>query len=1036
MLTIFTKGSNPFPPFYSSGEFSFTTPLFLTPTVLLVFILFVGSIRYLYTKHVSWQDISSPFVPRERRLSPLSKLIIGLSCTVTATFLIDAFVLITRVFLEEGLLSIMLLYYIGASWVAWVIALACLMDESHKFSKWYWIQYTFFALATAGDTVVAWLWAVGVCKPRPGSIFTIYDNLLLGIFIVRYVLESSIFILSIVQLMNTKRHIRRSSETSPLLGNASNYGATISNNAADEVITTSKMDENRSGYHDFFNKLRKVMPYIWPHNDHKLQYLVIVCFLLMIFGLSINVFTPLQIGSVVDKFNKEPETFAWAAVLIYVGFKFLQGGSGLIQACQNWLWIPIGQFTTREISIKFFAHLHSLSLHYHINRKTGEVLRVVDRGTNSIVNILSQILFQIVPALANILIAVVVFSVRFSLPFGLIVFITMALYLYVTITMTEWRNAFRRKMIELDHVARGIAVDSLLNFETVKYYNAEGFEVRRYHDAIIESQKADYKNSVSLNVLNLAQNAVITSGLLAGSLLFAYEVSLGKLTAGDFVSFNVYMMQLYTPLHFFGTYYRMLQQNFIDMEKMFDLFEVEETVKDAENAVELYVTEGHVKFDNVSFSYDQRQTALNGISFTIPKGATVALVGPSGGGKSTILRLLFRFYDPQSGHIYIDGQDIASVKQASLRKNIGVVPQDTVLFNDTILYNIRYGDVNASDEDVYRAAKAAQIHDRILSFPDGYNTKVGERGLRLSGGEKQRVAIARTILKNPPIILLDEATSALDTTTERNIQEALADMTKDRTTLVIAHRLSTIINADLILVIKDGKVVESGSHESLLRGAQTGQNDGIYREMWQKQLDDVHDDNQSATVSGASTPKDKSAETSGIAPVIIDQPMKQVVIEKITEPVVTDTPPSKSAIKEGLNEEVTKQSLIDETRNDTQRKSNQDNAVIEETKELDKAQVFCESSPSAQDKEEIDNIDTQNEEVDIEDQNSELTSSQNGFDKEDEQGENEIDDTDKANTDDVNTDDITLKKNESTSTSGGNNKSRRNRRRKNRRGKK
>lgn len=649
--------------------------------------------------------------------------------------------------------------------------------------------------------------------------------------------------------MCTHERNRGVSETAPLLSSATgeNYGS-----SSNEPISTGTYS-NKSGFSDFFVKLRKVMPFIWPHSDRKLQGHVLLCFLLMVTGLVINVWTPLQIGSVVDQFGRGPGTFAWAAVAAYVGLRFLQGGSGLIQAMQNWLWIPIGQYTTREISVKLFSHLHSLSLHYHINRKTGEVLRIVDRGTNSIVQLLSQIVFQIFPALANIAIAVVVFSIQFSLPFGLIVFVTMALYLYTTIVLTEWRNSFRRKMNELDNYARTKAVDSLLNFETVKYYNAEGFEVDRYHNAIIDYQKADYKNSVSLNVLNLAQNAVITAGLLAGSLLFAWEVSQGTLTPGDFVAFNMYMMQLYTPLHFFGTYYRMIQQNFIDMEKMLDLFEVEETVKDAPDAGQLSVTEGRVVFDRVTFAYDNRQTALNGISFTIPKGATVALVGPSGGGKSTILRLLFRFYDPSSGHIYIDGQDIAGVKQSSLRQNIGVVPQDTVLFNDTILYNIRYGDVNASDEDVFRAAKAAQIHDKILSFPDGYDTKVGERGLRLSGGEKQRVAIARTILKNPPIILLDEATSALDTTTERYIQEALADMTKDRTTLVIAHRLSTIVAADLILVIKDGQVVESGSHEELIQKASSGEIDGVYYEMWQKQLDDHHD--ASRTISGTSTPQ-------------------------------------------------------------------------------------------------------------------------------------------------------------------------------------
>ncbi|KAI8638402.1 hypothetical protein BD408DRAFT_351925 [Parasitella parasitica] len=798
-------------------------------------------------------------------------------CLISMSYLLDSAVVVAQVFLQ-GDLSTILVYYIGASWLAWTISLLCLMDESHKFSKWYWLQYAFFALATMGETIIAWMWTVGICKPRPGTIFTTYDYIFLSIFVGRYFMEASVFVLSFIQLMTTKRHIPNS-ETSPLLANRASYGATANGSSdSTEVITTSKDAANRSGYHDFWHKIRKVMPYIWPHNDRKLQNLVVVCFLLMLLGLIINVYTPLQIGRVVDQFNREPETFAWAAVCAYVAFKFLQGGSGVIQALQNWLWIPIGQFTTREISVKLFAHLHSLSLHYHINRKTGEVLRIVDRGTNSIVQLLSQIVFQIFPALANILIAVVVFSVQFSLPFGVIVFATMSLYLYTTITLTEWRNSFRRKMNELDNFARTKAVDSLLNFETVKYYNAEGFEVRRYDNAIVEYQKADYKNSVSLNVLNLAQNAVITGGLLAGSLLFAYEVSLGKLTPGDFVSFNVYMMQLYTPLHFFGTYYRMIQQNFIDMEKMFDLFDVEETVKDAEGAGSLTVIEGHVKFDNVCFAYDNRQTALNGVSFDIPKGATVALVGPSGGGKSTILRLLFRFYDPNSGHIYIDGQDISQVKQSSLRQNIGVVPQDTVLFNDTIMYNIRYGRNDASDEDVYRAAKAAQIHDKILTFPDGYDTKVGERGLRLSGGEKQRVAIARTILKNPPIILLDEATSALDTTTERFIQEALSDMTKDRTTLVIAHRLSTIVNADLILVVKDGKVVESGSHEALIQGAVSGQNEGIYHEMWQKQLDDHHDLSQ--TASGDATPKilEEGATTS-----VAEEPVKVTITEPTEE---------------------------------------------------------------------------------------------------------------------------------------------------------
>lgn len=643
-------GFFPFPPFYSSGLFVYSTPLFFTPTILLAFVVLVGSLRYfLQTKNVPWQDISSPLISPDRRLSPLSRLIVVLSCVVTSSFFLDGLVVIVRVLLDQGSLSVMLVYYIGISWLAWVISLACLLDESHKFSKWYWLQYTYFAMAAAGETLVAWLWLMGIYKPRPGkrnsllndlgsekwvtkrtkliytgSIFTIYDYILLGTFIARYVLEIITFTLSIIQMITTTRHIERNNrEIEPLLASTSNYGATTTatdTNSNNPITTSSNKKKDRK---DFLKKLAKVMPFIWPHNNTYLQSLVLICFILMCIGLAINVFTPLQIGTIVDRFNKDPQSFAWAAVLAYVAFKFLQGGSGLIQAVQNWLWIPIGQYTTREISVKLFAHLHSLSLHYHINRKTGEVLRIVDRGTNSIVQLLSQIVFSIFPALANILIAVVVFSVKFSLPFGIITFVTMALYLYTTITLTEWRTAFRRKMNELDNFARTKAVDSLLNFETVKYYNAEGFEVDRYDKAIVEYQKADYINSVSLNVLNLAQNAVITGGLLAASLLFAWEVSKGRLTAGNFVTFNVYMMQLYTPLHFFGTYYRMIQQNFIDMEKMFDLFEVEETVKDVEGAGDLNVTEGRVVFDNVSFAYDNRQTALNGISFSIPKGSQV-----------------------------------------------------------------------------------------------------------------------------------------------------------------------------------------------------------------------------------------------------------------------------------------------------------------------------------------------------------------------------------------------------------------------------
>uniref|UniRef100_A0A8C6ZCR6 ATP binding cassette subfamily B member 6 (LAN blood group) n=1 Tax=Nothoprocta perdicaria TaxID=30464 RepID=A0A8C6ZCR6_NOTPE len=413
--------------------------------------------------------------------------------------------------------------------------------------------------------------------------------------------------------------------------------------------------------------------------------------------------------------------------------------------------------------------------------------------------------------------------------FGLIIFMCMSLYLTLTILITEWRTKYRRDMNTRDNEAKSRAVDSLLNFETVKYYNAESYEVNRFNEAIRKYQVSEWKVSASLGLLNQTQNLVIGLGLLAGSLLCAYFVTEHKLQVGDFVLFGTYIIQLYTPLNWFGTYYRMIQTSFIDMENMFELFNEEQEVKDAVNAGDLRLEAGRIEFENVHFSYVEGKEILHDVSFSVMPGQTLALVGPSGSGKSTIIRLLFRFYDVWGGCIRIDGQDISQVKQASLRAHIGVVPQDTVLFNDTISNNIRYGRVSATDEEVQEAARAADIHDRILSFPDGYSTQVGERGLKLSGGEKQRVAIARTILKGPRIILLDEATSALDTETERNIQASLAKVCAHRTSIVVAHRLSTVVGADQILVLKEGRVVERGRHEELL------QKGGVYASMWLQQ---------------------------------------------------------------------------------------------------------------------------------------------------------------------------------------------------------
>ncbi|XP_043219990.1 ATP-binding cassette sub-family B member 6-like [Amphibalanus amphitrite] len=586
-------------------------------------------------------------------------------------------------------------------------------------------------------------------------------------------------------------------------------------------------------------KLRRLLPFIWPRSDPLLQATVLFCLALLVGTRITNVYVPLYYKYIVDDLTTTDgihltPQFPWKDILTYVGLKFLQGGGvgsmGLLNNLRNLLWIKVQQYTEREVQVDLFAHLHRLSLRWHLARKTGEVLRIMDRGTSSINMLLSYLVFQILPTVADIVIAISFFAGAFNFWFGLIVFVTMLLYMVATAVITEWRTKYRRQSNLLDNAQRTKGVDALLNYETVKYYDAEEYEINRYRTSILDRQRIDWLSQASLNVLNVVQNVVINGGLLAGSLYCAYLVSSdGSLTVGDYVLFSTYILQLYTPLNWFGTYYRMIQQNFVDMENMLDLLREEEEVIDLPGVSDLVVKEGRLEFRNVSFHYVVEKPILRGVSFSVEPGQTVALVGPSGGGKSTLIRLLFRFFDVTDGRIMLDNQDIKWVKQRSVRRAIGVVPQDTVLFNETIRYNIRYARLSASDEEVESAARAADMHDKIMTFPDKYETQVGERGLKLSGGEKQRVAIARTLLKAPRFILLDEATSALDTQTERNIQESLSHVATGRTTLVVAHRLSTIVHADQILVLKDGRIVERGRHEELLeRGA-------VYAAMWRQQ---------------------------------------------------------------------------------------------------------------------------------------------------------------------------------------------------------
>ncbi|KAL4715897.1 hypothetical protein ACJJTC_013197 [Scirpophaga incertulas] len=595
-------------------------------------------------------------------------------------------------------------------------------------------------------------------------------------------------------------------------------------------------DDNRSTFHNVFSKLRVLLPFLWPRKSLCLQIYVFICILALIAGRVTNLFVPIYNKLIVDSLSIPPLIFRWDLVLVYVLLKFLQGGGtggmGFLNNLRSFLWIKVQQYTTRELQLELFKHLHSLPLRWHLSRKTGEVLSVMDRGTDSIDNLLSYLLFSITPTLIDIVVAVVYFVWQFNAWFGLIVFSTMILYIIATIVVTEWRTKFQRRMNIADNEQKARSVDSLLNFETVKYYGAESYEVLSYKESILNYQKNEFNSLITLNMLNTMQNVIICGGLLAGSLLCIYMVvRTNELTVGDYVLFASYIVQLYVPLNWFGTYYRAIQKNFVDMENMFDLMRVDSDVTDAAGAPDLLVRRGAIEFKHVSFGYGPEKLVLNNISFKVPPGNTVALVSPSGAGKSTIMRLLFRFYDVNEGAVLVDGQDVRTVTQASLRANIGVVPQDTVLFNNTIRYNIQYGRLSAASADIISAAKNADIHDRILTFPDAYDTQVGERGLKLSGGEKQRIAIARTLLKDPAIVLLDEATSALDTNTERHIQTALSRVCANRTTVIIAHRLSTIIHADEILVLKDGEIIERGNHEALLAQG------GFYSSMWQQQLD-------------------------------------------------------------------------------------------------------------------------------------------------------------------------------------------------------
>ncbi len=541
-----------------------------------------------------------------------------------------------------------------------------------------------------------------------------------------------------------------------------------------------------------------------------------------------TVFLPILYGRAVDALAPKGGAGGLMAVpvALILGYGGLRIASSGFAELRDAVFAAVQQRATRRVALQTFHHLHALSLRYHLDRQTGGLARVIDRGTLGIQSVLRLAIFNIVPTIFEIVMVTGILWALFDWRFALLTFLAVALYLGFTLAFTNVRVRIRRRMNESDNEARTKSVDSLLNYETVKYFGNEAHEAARFDVALAAYEKAAVRSQVSLNMLNLGQALIVAVGTAGIMLLAAHGVVSGHMTVGRFVVVNTYLMQLYQPLNFLGFVYREIKQGLVDMEHMFQLLTVPAEVADRPGARPLAVTGGEVRFQAVRFGYRPDREILKGVDFTVPAGRKLAIVGPTGAGKSTLSRLLFRFYDPTGGRILIDGQDLSEVTQASLRAAIGVVPQDTVLFNDTIRYNIAYGRPGASQADIEQAARLAQVHDFVLRLPEGYDTRVGERGLKLSGGEKQRVAIARTILKNPRILILDEATSALDTRTEQEIGTALAAAARHRTTLVIAHRLSTVVDADEILVLVDGRVAERGTHAALL-GAR-----GVYARMW------------------------------------------------------------------------------------------------------------------------------------------------------------------------------------------------------------
>lgn len=579
--------------------------------------------------------------------------------------------------------------------------------------------------------------------------------------------------------------------------------------------------------------LGKVAPYLWPADKPWVKNRVLAALGFLLLAKLVGVGTPFVYKAAVDVLTGEAASPAWllgmGAVGITVAYGVARAANVGFQQLRDAVFARVAQAALRQLALETFQHIHALSLRYHITRKTGGLSRIIERGVKGVDFLLRFMLFSVGPLVLELLLTGIILALVFDISYLIVLVVTIGLYVWFTFTVTEWRVKIRKEMNEQDTDANQKAIDSLLNYETVKYFGAEKREAARYDGAMEGYERAAIKTSLSLAFLNFGQAVIITAGLVIVMVMAAIGVQAGELTTGDFVMVNAFMIQITIPLNFLGTVYREIRQALVDMGEMFDLLEQPQEVCDKPGAPALAVSGGAVVFEDVRFSYEPARAILKGLSFTLNPGETVALVGPSGSGKSTIGKLLFRFYDVTGGAIRIDGQDLRDVTQDSVHAQIGVVPQDTVLFNDTIRYNIGYGRAGASQDDIEAAARAASIHDFIAALPEGYDTPVGERGLKLSGGEKQRVGIARTLLKDPPILLLDEATSALDSETERDIQAELKMMGEGRSVIIIAHRLSTVVDADQIIVLEAGEIVERGTHDALIAKG------GRYATMWARQ---------------------------------------------------------------------------------------------------------------------------------------------------------------------------------------------------------